>query len=115
MGRNFAAHSPPPENTMDPDTPASNPNDPQGQRPDEEEKKIGEHGQIGNLQDPAQDQASEAQLNQGQGNQGQQSRDSSQIEISQDQETSESDEDVFSDEASNDPPQRSKVVDGGNI
>jgi hypothetical protein len=95
---------------MDPDTPASNPNDPQGQRPQEEEKKIGEHGQIGNLQDPAQDQTSDAQLNQGQGNQGQQGREDSQIEISQDED--ESSEDVFSSEATNDPPQRNKVVDG---
>ena len=97
---------------MNSDNQASNPNDPQGQRPDEEEKKIGEHGQIGHLQDPAQDQTSDAQLNQGQGNQGQQSKDDSQIEISQDEEE-ETGQDVFSDEASNDPPQRNKVVDGG--
>jgi hypothetical protein len=96
---------------MNPDSQASNPNNPQGEKPQEEEKKIGEHGQIGNLQDPAQDQTSDAQLNQGQGNQGQHSREDSQIEIGQDEE--EGDEDIFSDEASNDPRQRNKMMDGG--
>lgn len=98
---------------MNPQNQATTPNDPQGQRPQEEEKKMGEHGQIGNLQDPAQDQdqTSDAQLNQGQGNQGQPRRDDSQIEVSQDEE--DSGEDVFSEEASNDLPQRRKGMDGG--
>jgi hypothetical protein len=100
---------------MDPDTPATNPDDLLAQRPPDEEKKIGEHGQIGNLQDPSQDQTSDAQLNQGQGNQGRQSQGDGQIEISQEEVESESDEDIFSDDASNDPDpvQRHKVMDGG--
>ncbi|NMM05104.1 MAG: hypothetical protein HHJ18_02380 [Polaromonas sp.] len=50
---------------MHSDNQASDPNDPQEQRPQEKENKNGEHGQNGNLQDPVQDQTSDAQLNQG--------------------------------------------------
>jgi hypothetical protein len=95
---------------MDSDKQDSNPHDQQGRRPKEEEKKKGSHGQIGNLQDPVEDQISDAQLNQGQGNQGQQSEQDSPIELSQHEQSS---EDVFSDEASNDSQQRNNAVDGG--
>jgi hypothetical protein len=114
---------------MDPDTPATNPDDLLAPRPPQEEKKMGEHGQIGNLQDPSKDQASDAQLNHSQGKQGQhgqQSQGDGKIEISHkeeedddeeieddDMDTDDDDDDVFSDEASNHPAQRHKVMDGG--
>lgn len=90
---------------MDSDKPDSNPNDEQGRRPKEEEKKKGSQGQIGNLQDPAEDQISEAQLNQGQGDQSNQG---SQTELSQPHEQSH--DDLFSEEASNDAQQRNNAV-----
>lgn len=57
---------------MESGNPDHNADDPPGKRPQKEEKKDGSHGQIGNLQDPAEDQTSDAQLNQGQGNPGSQ-------------------------------------------
>jgi hypothetical protein len=112
------------EHTMDPDTPATNPDD--LLRPDtpDEAKKLGEHGQIGNQQDPSKDQnnsAQQIQAQQGQTNGGDGKMDISQqdeetdFEVDLDDEDDDDDdgEDLFSDEASNDPAQKHKLMDGG--
>jgi hypothetical protein len=90
---------------MDSDKQDGKPTNQPGRRPKEEEKKKGSHGQVGNLQDPAEDQTSEAQLNQGQGDQSNQG---SQTELSQPHEQSH--DDLFSEEASNDAQQRNNAV-----
>lgn len=90
---------------MESENPESKPKDQPGRRPKEEEKKKGAQGQIGNLQDPAEDQTSDAQLNQGQGDL---SNEGSQTELSQPHEQSH--DDLFSEEASNDPLQRNNAV-----
>jgi hypothetical protein len=93
---------------MESDHQDSKPNDRHGRRPQKQENKQGSPAQTGKLQDPAEDQTSDAQLNQGQGNQR---RQDSQIELSQQHEQSH--EDIFSDEASNDPQLRTDEVDSG--
>jgi hypothetical protein len=107
-GRQFRGSFTTQEHTMDSDKQDSNFNDQQGRRPKEEEKKKGSHGQIGNLQDPAEDQTSDAQLNQGQGDQSNQG---SHTELSQPHEQSH--DDLFSEEASNEAQRRDSAVESG--